>query len=103
MTLILAASLLLLLLTLGYAGVCAVSPFGKCRKCNGLGFALATDRRGKPKRGKHCRRCNGHGIRIRTGRHLFNAWRDTYDRGTTPTTPNAPTVSPFTRTPGDRP
>ncbi|MFD9631682.1 hypothetical protein [Streptomyces violascens] len=63
---------LLLLFTLGYAAVCAGSPFGRCRKCKGLGFALKHDRKGRPKRGKHCRRCDGNGIRIRTGRHLYN-------------------------------
>ncbi|MFB7370340.1 hypothetical protein ACFC0D_10905 [Streptomyces sp. NPDC056222] len=62
----------LLFVTLGYASLCAASPFGQCRKCDGLGFTLKHDRNGKPKRGKHCRRCNGHGIRIRIGRHLFN-------------------------------
>ncbi|MGW1930700.1 hypothetical protein [Streptomyces sp. NPDC001919] len=72
MTPFLAASALLLAVTLGYIALCAASPFGNCRKCNGLGFALKTDRKGKPKRGKTCRRCKGHGIRIRVGRHLFN-------------------------------
>lgn len=72
MTLFLAASTCLLTITLSYGTLCAASPFGKCRKCNGLGFALTTDRKGKPKRGKHCRRCQGHGIRIRLGRHLYN-------------------------------
>lgn len=62
----------LLVVTLSYASLCAGSPFGNCRKCRGLGFALKTDRRGKPKRGKPCRRCKGHGKRIRVGRHLFN-------------------------------
>ncbi|MFF7846289.1 hypothetical protein ACFZDF_01735 [Streptomyces sp. NPDC007910] len=72
MTPFLTASALLLAITLGYSALCAASPFGNCRKCNGLGFALTTDRKGKPKRGKTCRRCKGHGIRIRVGRHLFN-------------------------------
>ncbi|MFD0072435.1 hypothetical protein ACFVIY_08365 [Streptomyces sp. NPDC127166] len=72
MTPFLAASALLLTVTLGYITLCAASPFGNCRKCNGLGFALTTDRKGKPKRGKTCRRCKGYGIRIRVGRHLFN-------------------------------
>jgi ribosomal protein L40E len=80
--------------------VCAAQPFARCRKCDGLGFALATDRKGRPKRGKHCRRCDGHGIRIRRGRHLYNVWRRTYDRGTTqPTTP----ARPFTPNQGERP
>lgn len=84
MTLPLLASTLLILLTLCYACVCAVQPFGRCHKCDGLGFALKHDRKGRPKRGKHCRRCNGHGIRIRRGRHLYNLWARTYRRGTAP-------------------
>jgi hypothetical protein len=83
MTPILAASLLILTITLGYAAVCAVSPFGRCHKCNGFGFATTTDRKGRPKRGKTCRRCAGHGIRIRRGRHLYNLWHRTYTHGTT--------------------
>ncbi|MER6251370.1 hypothetical protein ABT224_08335 [Streptomyces sp. NPDC001584] len=82
MTLFLLASVLALLFTFGYAVLCAASPFGRCRKCNGLGFALTHDRKGKPKRGKHCRRCDGHGIRIRVGRHLYNLWARTYRNGT---------------------
>ncbi|WP_406862514.1 hypothetical protein ABZO31_19510 [Streptomyces sp. HUAS MG47] len=62
----------LLAVTLGYASLCAASPFGTCRKCTGLGFALKHDRKGKPKRGKTCRRCKGNGIRIRAGRWLYN-------------------------------
>ncbi|MGW7514623.1 hypothetical protein ACWGJ2_03405 [Streptomyces sp. NPDC054796] len=58
--------------TLCYAAICAVSPFGRCRKCSGLGFQLRHSRTGKPRRGKHCRRCHGDGIRIRTGRHLYH-------------------------------
>ncbi|WBB58476.1 hypothetical protein O7599_22910 [Streptomyces sp. WMMC500] len=62
----------LLTVTLGYLGVCAASPFGACRKCRGFGYALTTDRRGRPKRGRHCRRCRATGRRIRTGRWLYN-------------------------------
>ncbi|MEW1720848.1 hypothetical protein [Streptomyces sp. NPDC093109] len=62
----------LLAITLCYGGVCAVSPFGTCRKCRGFGFAMTTDRKGRAKRGKHCRRCDGTGKRIRTGRHLYH-------------------------------
>ncbi|WP_437112759.1 hypothetical protein [Streptomyces syringium] len=72
MTLIAAASLLTLLLTLCYAGLCAASPFGNCRKCKGFGYALKKDRRGRLKPGKTCRRCQGDRKRIRVGRHLFN-------------------------------
>jgi DnaJ-class molecular chaperone len=54
--------------TLGYAAVCAASPFGTCRHCHGLG-------RTGTRRGLHaraCRRCDGTGIRIRRGRHLYH-------------------------------
>ncbi|MFI1095128.1 hypothetical protein [Streptomyces sp. NPDC020917] len=82
MTLPALASAFLLLVTLGYAGVCAAQPFGRCRKCRGVGQLIKTNRRGKLKRGKVCRRCHGHGVRIRRGRHLYNLWRRTYTRGT---------------------
>ncbi|MFE0577778.1 hypothetical protein [Streptomyces sp. NPDC058874] len=82
MTPALLAIAFLLVVTLGYASLCAASPFGNCRKCNGLGFALTTDRKGKPKRGKTCRRCKGHGIRIRVGRWLYNRAARTYRAGT---------------------
>ncbi|WP_407661126.1 hypothetical protein [Kitasatospora purpeofusca] len=71
-----------LLAGLGYAALCSASPFGDCRKCDGLGFQLAYDRRGKPKRGKHCRRCQGVGKRIRIGRHLYNLAHRTWRAGT---------------------
>ena len=66
-----AASLLcpaLAVVTLGYAMVCAVSPFGACRRCAGLGrTGTARGLRSRP-----CRRCNATGIRIRFGRHLYH-------------------------------
>ncbi|MEU5429964.1 hypothetical protein AB0H73_30825 [Streptomyces olivoreticuli] len=62
-----------------YGLVCVCSPFGRCRKCHGLGFATKTDRKSRPRRGRPCRRCDGHGIRIRTGRNL---WARTYRKGT---------------------
>jgi hypothetical protein len=83
----------LLTVTLGYVSVCAASPYGDCRKCNGFGFATKTDRKGRPKRGKTCRRCKGHGKRIRVGRRLYNLWLHVHDNGTdTPTTPARPTA-----------
>ncbi|MEU8825894.1 hypothetical protein [Streptomyces sp. NPDC048636] len=72
MTLTLLAIACLLLVTLGYAAVCAASPFGTCRKCNGFGRAITTDRKGRPKPGKTCRRCKTTGKRIRAGRWLYN-------------------------------
>ncbi|OEV04011.1 hypothetical protein AN219_37595 [Streptomyces nanshensis] len=71
----------ILFITLCYAVLCAVSPFGNCRKCGGLGFQLRTTRRGRPKRGKHCRRCHGHGRRIRIGRWIFNRAARLYREG----------------------
>jgi hypothetical protein len=71
----------LLFITLSYATVCAVSPFGNCRKCRGFGFQLRTNRRGKLKRGKHCRRCQGLGRRIRIGRWLYNRAAHLYREG----------------------
>jgi hypothetical protein len=76
------ASLTILVVTVGYAGLCAAQPFARCSKCDGMGFKVKYTRRGKAKRGKDCRRCNGHGIHIRRGRHLWNLWRRTYTRGT---------------------
>lgn len=56
----------LAVITLCYAAVCAVKPFGTCRRCDGRG------RRGLGLRSRLCRHCDGTGIRIRFGRHLFN-------------------------------
>jgi hypothetical protein len=58
----------LTLLTLGYAAICAVSPFGTCRRCSGLGFTgTPQGRRSRP-----CRHCDATGIRIRFGRRLYH-------------------------------
>lgn len=77
-----AAIACLVVVTLGYATVCAASPFGRCRRCNGFGFQVRTDRKGRTHRGKDCRRCHGHGARIRLGRHLFNLATALYRDGT---------------------
>jgi len=82
MTPIALATAFLLTVTLCYATVCAGSPFGTCRKCNGFGFATITDRKGRPKRGKRCRRCKGRGKRVRIGRWLFNRAQRIYREGT---------------------
>ncbi|MGW4878921.1 hypothetical protein ACWEPI_20460 [Streptomyces sp. NPDC004262] len=81
MTPILLTVTFLLIVTFSYISVCAASPFGTCRKCNGFGFAVTTDRKGRPKRGKTCRRCKGHGKRIRAGRWLYNRWARIYRAG----------------------
>ncbi|KAF4408751.1 hypothetical protein [Streptomyces lycii] len=72
MTLAAFAALLLIFVTLGYSALCAVSPFGNCRRCRGFGYQLKRDRRGRLKPGRTCRRCRGDRKRIRIGRHLFN-------------------------------
>ncbi|MER5911967.1 hypothetical protein ABT124_16045 [Streptomyces sp. NPDC001982] len=69
-------------ITIGYVGLCAAVPFGTCRKCNGFGHQITTDRRGKPKRGKECRRCKKTGKRIRVGRWIFNRAQRLYREGT---------------------
>ncbi|MCX4669976.1 hypothetical protein OG453_25355 [Streptomyces sp. NBC_01381] len=82
MTPSLLASACLLFLTLSYGIVCWLSPFGRCRKCDGLGHLIKFNRRGKAKKARVCRRCHGHGIRIRRGRHWFNIARCTHRAGT---------------------
>lgn len=72
------ANLVLLIIVLGYAGLCVISPFGPCRRCRGFGYATWTDRRGRLHAGRYCRRCEGTGQRIRLGRHLYNALRRLY-------------------------
>ncbi|UFR02279.1 hypothetical protein KBP30_14275 [Streptomyces sp. Go40/10] len=82
MTPILLVIACLLIVTLGYCGLCAASPFGDCRKCRGMGHELTTDRKGRLKRGKDCRRCKATGKRIRVGRWLYNRWARIYRAGT---------------------
>ncbi|WP_399088179.1 hypothetical protein ACGH2B_12925 [Streptomyces sp. BBFR2] len=77
-----AAATLFTIVTLGYLALCAVSPFGNCRKCRGFGFYMKTDRRGRPRPGRTCRRCHGDRKRIRVGRHLYNAAARTHRDGT---------------------
>ncbi|MFK0154636.1 hypothetical protein ACIQVK_21495 [Streptomyces sp. NPDC090493] len=65
----------LLLWVGGYAVLCAVRPFGPCRRCKAAGEIL---RFGKL---RTCPRCHGHRLRLRLGRRAHNAWRRTYDNG----------------------
>jgi hypothetical protein len=60
----------LLAVTLCYCLVCAVSPFGRCRKCTGTGRQAPTGR--LRRRPKPCRRCDATGRRLRIGRRLHN-------------------------------
>ncbi|WP_217201625.1 hypothetical protein [Streptomyces buecherae] len=82
MTPAIAANLLLFALTVGYICLCAVSPFGPCRKCSGLGATSRVTHSGQLKVGRTCRRCHGVGRRIRIGRHLLNRARRTHRAGT---------------------
>lgn len=63
----------LLAVTLGYAALCWVSPFGPCRKC-----------RNQPPRRAHryCRRCHGTRLRLRIGRRAYNLARRLLTDGT---------------------
>ncbi|WP_078854872.1 hypothetical protein [Streptomyces sp. NRRL F-5135] len=72
------ASTALLLYAAGYAVLCAVSPFGPCRKCAGTGL------RELRKRAKVCRRCHGQRRRLRLGRRVLNSGRRTHAAGTRP-------------------
>lgn len=56
-----------------YAALCALSPYGVCRRCGGFGFKVRQNRRGRIVRGRQCRRCKGYGQRLRLGRALYNA------------------------------
>lgn len=72
-----------LVITLGYAAVCAVSPFGLCRKCRGFGRVIRRSRiTGRLTAGRECRRCNGYGRRIRVGRWIYNRVARLHDDGT---------------------
>jgi DnaJ-class molecular chaperone len=72
----------LLAITLGYVAKCAVSPFGDCRTCQGIGQIVAIGRNGKPKAKRPCRRCKTTGKRIRVGRWIYNRLATTYRNGT---------------------
>lgn len=71
----LVAMAVLLLWLGGYAVLCAVRPFGDCRRCKATGGIV---RFGKP---RTCPRCRGKRLRLRVGRRVHNTWRRTYDNG----------------------
>ncbi|KXK61076.1 hypothetical protein AWW66_15325 [Micromonospora rosaria] len=54
------------LVTLGYAGLCYVRPFTRCRRCAGTGQTTTRFLR----RPRACRRCD-RGIHLRVGRRIF--------------------------------
>lgn len=59
----------------GYAALCAVRPFGPCRRCRGEG-EIERFRKVRP-----CPRCRGKKLRLRIGRRVHNAWRRTHEAG----------------------
>ncbi|MEV4267790.1 hypothetical protein [Kribbella sp. NPDC049584] len=54
-----------------YLLTCLVWPFGKCRRCKGVGKFRSPF--GKAFR--HCGKCEGSGLRVRLGRHVINHMR----------------------------
>ncbi|GAA2655313.1 hypothetical protein GCM10010400_09890 [Streptomyces aculeolatus] len=72
----------ILIITLCYAALCAISPFGSCRRCRGFGFRMRQTRRGRLVRGRDCRPCRGNGRRIRLGRHVYNSLSGMHREGT---------------------
>lgn len=59
----------------GYAVLCAVRPFGQCRRCDGTGEIE------RFRKTRTCPRCRGHKLRLRLGRRAHNAWRRTHAAG----------------------
>lgn len=60
----------------GYAVLCAVRPFGPCRRCRGVGEVE------RFRKMRTCPRCRGRRLRLRVGRRAHNAWRRTHAAGT---------------------
>ncbi|MFG1658085.1 hypothetical protein ACGFIY_16310 [Micromonospora chersina] len=67
LTLAIAAATIAATVTLGYAGLCWVSPFTTCQRCAGTGRTTTRFLR----RPRACRRCD-RGMRLRIGRRVFN-------------------------------
>jgi hypothetical protein len=69
--------LILIVVTLGYAGLCWVRPFGPCRKCQ------AAIRKHPRRRARiYCHRCANTRLRLRTGRRVWNFVHRLYTDGT---------------------
>ncbi|GAA0950619.1 hypothetical protein [Nonomuraea longicatena] len=79
LTLIITGALLAALVwALGYAAACAVAPFARCRRCEGVGKTITP--KGRVKR--WCRYCQSTGLRLRIGRRLYNYLRRLRHDGT---------------------
>ncbi|SCL21348.1 hypothetical protein GA0070616_2276 [Micromonospora nigra] len=73
---LLLASLATLIYAASYLIKCAVSPWGRCRRCHGRRYhhtSIGTRR--------DCTRCDGTGIRVRPGRRLIDYIRAEYRDG----------------------
>jgi Zn finger protein HypA/HybF involved in hydrogenase expression len=66
--------LALVIVTFCYVSLCAVSPFGTCRKCR----PTTSRTRGR----HHCRRCGSTRLRLRIGRRVWNFVHRLYTEGT---------------------
>ncbi|MEV0325100.1 hypothetical protein AB0H63_01435 [Micromonospora echinospora] len=73
---VLLASLAALIYAASYAIRCAISPWGRCRRCHGTG-----NRPALIGRRRDCPRCNGTGIRVRIGRRIAEHIRTEYRAG----------------------
>lgn len=59
-----------IVITLGYLGLCAATPYTRCRRCHGAGFTKAMLGRRRP-----CRHCRTSGLRLRIGVRITNHLR----------------------------
>jgi hypothetical protein len=66
-------TLTMIVVTVGYSGVCWIWPFRACRHCHGMG------RHHGPWRGiRLCHHCDATGLRLRFGRRMWTAGRRAY-------------------------
>jgi len=72
------ASLILTGYAAWYIVMCAIFPFGHCRRCKGLGKLYSPLSR---KVFRLCPRCEGTGRRVRIGRRVYEYFRGEYKRG----------------------
>lgn len=73
---------LIILVALGYAASLWIKPLTPCRRCDGWGAEMRTDRHGRPVPGKPCRHCKATGQQVRLGRRIYTSVRATRRDGT---------------------
>lgn len=66
-----APAIALTVVTLGYAWLCWMRPFKRCRRCTGQGHTVTRFLR----RHRTCRGCAGEGWHLRAGRRAYNHMR----------------------------